>query len=309
MIQVFINLYKLYQMKLYQLYHIILKIKIKYLLIIITIYILIIIIIYNKMKKRKQKKNQIDFFDYMEKTNQKIEIFKSEKDNEIFKSEKDNEIFKSEKGNQKKKKNYNDNKELYIPINPFHSYNENVLEPFKLQLILIKRHCSIRHPENPKVVNYFISNINSDNHISDLQFIKIKIQEFKNYNLEKGPKKIYFFHKWKKYDVNKLNWDQFNTNKNLIISIINKFILGFFPEQADTINNDILCKINSENIFIEKVNNLDNKQLNIELVKYLKKIILDLNSLITSTLKIYNPYNFFSQMNLANLHMFESIYL
>jgi hypothetical protein len=113
------------------------------------------------MKKRKQKKNQIDFFDYMEKTNQKIEIFKSEKGNE-------------------KNDDYNDNnKELYIPINPFHSYNENLLEPFKLQLILIKRHCSIRHPENPKIVNYFISNINSDNHISDLQFIKIKIQEFK----------------------------------------------------------------------------------------------------------------------------------
>ena len=39
MIQVFINLYKLYEMKLYQLYHILLKIKIKYLLIIIIIYI------------------------------------------------------------------------------------------------------------------------------------------------------------------------------------------------------------------------------------------------------------------------------
>ena len=107
-------------MKLYQLYNILLKIKIQFLLIIITIYILIIIIICNKMKKRKQKKIQIDFFDYMEKTNQKIEIFKSEKGNE-------------------KNDDYNDNnKELYIPINPFHSYNENVLEPFKLQLILIK---------------------------------------------------------------------------------------------------------------------------------------------------------------------------
>jgi len=127
------------------------------------------------MKKRKQKKNQIDFFDYMEKTNQKIEIFKSEKGNE-------------------KNDNYNDNnKELYIPINPFHSYNENVLEPFKLQLILIKRHCSIRLPENPKVVNYFISNINSDNHISDLQFIKIKFKNLKIIIYKKDQKRYIFF--------------------------------------------------------------------------------------------------------------------
>ena len=247
--------------------------------------------------KRKKNKMQIDFYEYMKKENKEINIFKG--------------------------KEIEDDSDIYIPIYPFNDESK----PIKLNLIINygKKHYEFgNYFKDIRIncLNYFPCP--KSIHISDLKFMKIKgvKNEIKYFTCQthgqyfdsfcsclkvycskcdicnKCEKKIYYF-------VDKLNWKQFNNNKKKIINIIKRLISEFFPEILKELIEEEFCPIEYENIFFKKINKLSNKDIDFDIVKQLKKLILDLNSLITSFLKIFNPYNYFNQNNALNLDFFN----
>ena len=97
-------------------------------------------------------------------------------------------------------------------------------------------------------------------------------------------------------------------NKNKIINFIMKLILEFYPDEIGQFNKDDFCKIKTEKIITNKINNiLDNKNYDELFNKKLKLLILDFNSFIVSALKIYKTKKYFNRNYLENLELFEDI--
>ena len=224
--------------------------------------------------------------------------------------------------------------DLYIPENPF--LNNQDRENFKINLVLIPNaffsydyFIDFIYYKGIDVLNdfrilYFLP-FPDYFHICNLKFIKIRTkEEFKknfvclkhNYPYEKFCDSHYSILcskcdpccEYVNYIHQNINWEIFENNRIKTIKIIKKLITEFFCEQLSEFTDNDFCKIESENIFIQKVEKLINKEIDIGVIKKLKLLILDLNSVITSIMKIFNSKKYFSIYNRYNLHFFKDIF-
>ena len=215
---------------------------------------------------------------------------------------------------------------LYIPLNPF----SNDTTEINLDLILYESDdygnfiCS---PKHKKILHY--NPFPKYFHISDLIFYEVKnIKEYPNYFYSPIHNKLYnkyinsgntkeIFCKEcqtnefndndiKYFEQTELNWEKFNMNKNKIINIIMKLIQEFYPDEINQFNKVDFCKIETEKIINNNINNiLYNKNYDELFNKKLKLLILDFNSFIISALKIYKTNKYFNRNYLVNLDLFE----
>ena len=216
---------------------------------------------------------------------------------------------------------------VYIPINPF----SNDTAPIKLDLVLYEYdddyENAIYSPYHKKILHYHP--FPKYFHISDLKFYEVKnIKEHQNYFYCPIHNKLYnkyinnenikeIFCKEcqpdenndiKFFDKTELNWKKFNINKNRVINIIIQLIQEFYPNKINEFNKNDFCKIETEKIIVDNVNNiLYNKEYDELFNKYLKLLILDFNSFIVSALKIFKTNKYYNKNYLDNLDLFEDI--
>ena len=215
---------------------------------------------------------------------------------------------------------------LYIPINPF----SNDTTEIKLDLIIYESDDYgnfVGSPKHKKTLHY--NPFPNYFHISDLIFYEVEnIKEHKNYfycpihnklydkYINSGNTKELFCKECqidefnnidiKYFDKMELNWEKFNMNKIKVINIIMKLIQEFYPDEINQFNKDDFCKIETEKIIKNNINNiLYNKNYDELFNKKLKLLILDFNSFIISALKIYKTNKYFNRNYLVNLDLFE----
>ena len=215
---------------------------------------------------------------------------------------------------------------LYIPLNSF----SNDTTKINLDLILYESDDYgnfIGSPKYKKILHY--NPFPNYFHISDLIFYEVKnIKEHQNYFYCPIHNKLYnkyiynenikeIFCKECQPDENndikffyqtELNWEKFNINKNRVINIIIQLIQEFYPNKINEFNKNDFCKIETEKIIVDNVNNiLYNKEYDELFNKYLKLLILDFNSFIVSALKIFKTNKYYNKNYLDNLDLFEDI--
>ena len=218
---------------------------------------------------------------------------------------------------------------LYIPINPF----SNDTAPITLDLILYEYDDDygnfICSPVHKKILHY--NPFPKYFHICDLKFHEVKnIKEHQNYfycfnhnklynkYINSGNTKEIFCEECQTdefdgteiqyFEQTKLNWEKFDINKNKVMNIIMKLIQEFYPKEIKQFNKDDFCKIETEKIIRDNVNNiLYNKEYDELFNKKLKLLILDFNSFIVSALKIFKTNKYYNKNYLYNIDLFEDI--